>query len=730
MPYPRPHPADRPVRILFVFAWLSGGEEETELRLLAQTLDRTRYRLDALPCSRSDTGGDQKHWALRQLGVRVDRTAYDLGFEDTVAYLARKITGYEIVVACQNVPDVVLAYEQLLHCPPLIVYGRTVTEALACPPHLATCYIGASPAVTAAASTRLGDPARARTIRPMIDMSRFASIRRTEARAALGLRTTDLVIGWAASTDELAQTTEAVRAVHSGARFVRIGPATPHGGPTPSAEGTLIESTTDLPDTILALDLLVAPSCVGEMAHIIGAAGAARLPVIVPSQARPPGTPQCGLCHPATVLFVQPLGIASAIVHLVSDSALRQRLGLALHARVVATCSSDAGSAAWAALFEDVLVQPPAPPPSVFRSVVQGGFESSTHCLRDGRRLDMIAATQHDTHARNDYRQLAEMGLCTVRDGLRWHLIEQQQGRFDFSSFLPMVHAAQQSGTQVIWDLMHYGWPDGLDIWTPAFVDRFAAFARAAAQVWRESTDEIPFWCPVNEMSFFAWGGGDVGYLNPFASGRGLELKVQLVRACIAAMRAVRDVDARARLVVCEPLISIHHDPSGSRSRAEAEAYHQAQYEALDMLSGRVWPQIGGEPTFLDLIGVNYYPRNQWRHMGPPIDVDDAMYRPFSDLLFESYARYKRPLFISETGVEDHRRAAWFRYVVAEMMRARRRGVPVEGLCLYPILNHPGWDDDRDCHNGLLTQHFEGRFRGVDADLMQAVAQTVATFGG
>jgi hypothetical protein len=27
--------------------------------------------------------------------------------------------------------------------------------------------------------------------------------------------------------------------------------------------------------------------------------------------------------------------------------------------------------------------------------------------------------------------------------------------------------------------------------------------------------------------------------------------------------------------------------------------------------------------------------------------------------------------------------------------------VPIEGICLYPIVNHPGWDDDRHCHNGL-----------------------------
>jgi hypothetical protein len=28
-------------------------------------------------------------------------------------------------------------------------------------------------------------------------------------------------------------------------------------------------------------------------------------------------------------------------------------------------------------------------------------------------------------------------------------------------------------------------------------------------------------------------------------------------------------------------------------------------------------------------------------------------------------------------------------------------GTPFNGICLYPIVNHPGWADDRHCHNGL-----------------------------
>lgn len=407
---------------------------------------------------------------------------------------------------------------------------------------------------------------------------------------------------------------------------------------------------------------------------------------------------------------------------------LPQSLWTRLRARFGVRPKVDLGVAQWRAVFEDALSTLQAPLPRLFSSFVQGGFECSTQCLVTGRRLDVIAATGHDTQAESDYRQLAQMGLLTVRDGARWHLIEAAPGRYDFASFAPMVRAAQASGTQVIWDLLHYGWPDDLDIWQPDFVTRFAAFATATARAFRDLTDAPPFWCPVNEISFFAWGGGDVGYLNPFALGRGLELKVQLARASIAAIHALRAVDPRARIVQCEPLIAIHPDPVTGHPRAESDNLNAAQYQAFDLLTGAIWPQIGGDPSMLDIIGVNYYPRNQWHHLSTGIDVDHPSYRPLSDLLFENYARHRRPLFIAETGVEDARRPSWLHYVAGEVVRARARGVPVEGLCLYPIMNHPGWDDDRACQNGFLEQGFVNGQRGVDPVLAQALLRVVADF--
>jgi hypothetical protein len=330
------------------------------------------------------------------------------------------------------------------------------------------------------------------------------------------------------------------------------------------------------------------------------------------------------------------------------------------------------------------------------------GFECSCHRRHDGRRLDLIAATGHDRFAAADYARVRDLGMRTVRDGVRWHRLETSPGRWDFSSLLPRVRAARDAGVQVIWDLCHYGWPDGLDVFRPEFVDRFADFAAAVARLIAGETDEAPWYTPVNEISFWSWAGGEVAYLNPFASGRGFELKTQLARAFLAAADAVWSVDSRARLLACEPAIHILSGSRDPQRRAEAEGHRLAQFQAWDLILGRLWPQLGGDERYLEVLGLNYYPNNQWVLDGPGVRQGDPLYRPFREILREAWERYGRPLIVAETGAEGDARAEWLRYVAAEVLAARRQGVPIHGICLYPILDYPGWDDERHCCSGLL----------------------------
>lgn len=338
---------------------------------------------------------------------------------------------------------------------------------------------------------------------------------------------------------------------------------------------------------------------------------------------------------------------------------------------------------------------------SLFNGFFLGGLECSTQRLRSGKRLDVLRDTRHEEFAEQDYARLKQAGLNAIRSGLRWHRIETSPGVYDFSFELPRIRAARKANIQVIWDLMHFGWPDGLDIFSPRFITRFVNFAREFAKLLRNETDATPFICPINEISFHSWAGGEAAILNPFALFHGDELKAQLVRAAIQAMEVIWQILPDARMAHAEPTIHIIADLNRPHERDEAEGWRLAQYQTWDMLCGRLKPELGGHEKYLDILGVNFYPDNQWILRGPVIQRGNPAYRPLRHILHEIHARYSRPVFVAETGAEDDIRPGWLRYVVSEVVAALQADVPIEGVCLYPIFNHPGWENDRHCHNGL-----------------------------
>jgi hypothetical protein len=218
-----------------------------------------------------------------------------------------------------------------------------------------------------------------------------------------------------------------------------------------------------------------------------------------------------------------------------------------------------------------------------------------------------------------------------------------------------------------------------------------------------------------------SWAGGDFAIFNPTTRGRGDELKRQLVRASIAAMDAIWAVDPRARFVHTDPLIHVHPVPGRSATQARARRHTHAQYQAWDMIAGRSWPGLGGKPEYLDVLGVNYYCHNQWVVGAGPLDWQsgDSRFVPLRELLARAHRRYGRPMFIAETGIEAELRPAWFGYVCDEVFAAIEAGVPVGGICLYPVMNHPGWADDRHCPNGLIDYDRRSFRRSVHGPLAE-----------
>ncbi|PBC09457.1 beta-glucosidase [Mesorhizobium sp. WSM3859] len=351
-------------------------------------------------------------------------------------------------------------------------------------------------------------------------------------------------------------------------------------------------------------------------------------------------------------------------------------------------------------------------PPAAFESFFMAGFECSSHRRIDGHRLDLVRATSHDIHAADDYRRCAELGLRTIRDGLRWHLIESAPSVYDWSSWVFMLEAARTAGVQVIWDVFHYGSPDYLDQGSERMIESYASFAGEAVRLHRAMTGKAAMVCPINEISFFAWAV-EVGYFPPAGPKRKGWFKRHLVKMAVKGIEAMREADPECRFIWAEPLIHIApRDRSGPEMR-RAENARQGQFEAYDMLMGRIAPELGGAEDLIDVVGLNFYPHNQWYLQGPTIPMGHHEYRPLSEMLVEVARRYSKPLYIAETGAEGSAGPAWLHYVCDEVRDAIGQGAPIEGICLYPITAYPGWDNSRHAEVGLFSVIHAGGSRRI-----------------
>lgn len=349
----------------------------------------------------------------------------------------------------------------------------------------------------------------------------------------------------------------------------------------------------------------------------------------------------------------------------------------------------------------------------MFRSFAWGGFESASHKRWDEKRIDTLAGSSHVRWATLDFAILRSVGVRTIREAFRWHLIGE--GRRDWSSTHAQMDAARVNGQEIAWDICHWGLPEGMDIMASDWPNRLADFAvDAVAMLRREGCDTAAF-VPVNEMSFWAWAGGETGGFHPFLHGQGTAFKRQLVAGHLAVVRALRQIGSTTPIMVCEPLIWVLPNSEAAADRQAATDYIDASFEAITWI-------LQEDPAALDVLGLNFYPHNQWELHGPKVPWGDPRWRPLASLLQDVAKRFHLPIVISETGAEEPLGNSWLRDVASEVATALRQGVPIEGVCIYPVADYPGWDDERHCPCGPLGLNTGRRFvRPGQADAMRGI---------
>jgi len=335
-----------------------------------------------------------------------------------------------------------------------------------------------------------------------------------------------------------------------------------------------------------------------------------------------------------------------------------------------------------------------------FQSFWMGGFECTDQLNSLGNRVDLINTTQHLVRLKDDYHQLLKFGISTVREGIRWSQVEKQPYKYDFSIVKMMLDEGKASGIQQVWDICHFGFPDDLSPLHPHFTQRFVSLCRAFVNFYlHECPNQTLIVTPINEVSFISWLGGEAAETTPYCTGSGWPIKYALMRAYIQGVKAMKAIDPQILIMTTEPLVNIVPPLFATDEEIERAAQvHQDQFQAVDMLTGNICPELGGSPDLVDILGFNFYYNNQWvvgfGEFLPWLNEDpDPRWRPLSSLLKDAYLRYHKPILLSETSHSGEDRPLWVEFIAKECHLVQEAGIPFWGICLYPIIDRPDWND-------------------------------------
>lgn len=329
------------------------------------------------------------------------------------------------------------------------------------------------------------------------------------------------------------------------------------------------------------------------------------------------------------------------------------------------------------------------------------GFESTYAPLHD---RDVCETNGHVDRRCADLDLLAGTGVRRVRYPVRWHRVEETEGKLDWRETDEAMECLLERGLEPIADLLHHtSHPGWLDFADPRFSGAYLRYVEAFARryPWIES------YTLFNEPFSTLLLSGQVGAWPPYYDDLPgmIQLWNNVLPAWSEASRICRELLPNARHFhtdTCE-----RHD-----GNTEAAALlNDRRFAVLDLLLGidldpdrpffREMIAAGGadllnmEPGHVDVVGLDYYAHNQWSH--PKLDVDFApTNRPcaLSELIVEYWTRYQRPCLLGETNIRGTAsdRATWFKYTLEQCEIAADAGVAMDGHCWYPFVDSCDWD--------------------------------------
>ncbi|HEX8748175.1 MAG TPA: family 1 glycosylhydrolase [Pyrinomonadaceae bacterium] len=368
------------------------------------------------------------------------------------------------------------------------------------------------------------------------------------------------------------------------------------------------------------------------------------------------------------------------------------------------------------------------------------GVECSITRIGD-RFYDQLERQGH--YARpSDLEEFARLGIRALRYPVLWE--KTAPGSIedaDWSWAEERLALLRQLGLRPIVGLVHHGsGPLHTSLVDDEFPEKLAAYARAVA----EKFPWVEDYTPVNEPLTTARFSGLYGHWYPHGTDDRTFARALLneCRGVLLAMRAIRSVNPRARLVQTEDLGKTY---STGKLAYQAEFENERRWLSFDLLSGRVtrahplrgyllssgvrerelewFLENAAQP---DILGINHYLTSErflderverypqtmhggnGRHAYADVEAVRVLAEGVSGprtLMKEAWERYGVPIVVTEAhlGCTREEQLRWFKEVWEGALSLRQEGVDVRAVTAWALLGSFDW-------NSLMTRpsgHYE-----------------------
>ncbi len=363
-----------------------------------------------------------------------------------------------------------------------------------------------------------------------------------------------------------------------------------------------------------------------------------------------------------------------------------------------------------------------------------GGIECSVNRIGD-RLFDQLERGGHASRL-HDLDLCAGLGLRTLRYPVIWERTAPQGlAHADWTWTDQRLQRLQELGIDVVAGLVHHGnGPMDTHLLAPDFGEKLADYARAVAVRY----PHLQSFTPINEPLTTARFCGLYGHWHPHGQDPVTFARCLLsqCRATVLAMRAIREVSPRARLVQNEDIGKTYAVPALTY---QADFENERRWLTFDLLCGRVQPGhpmhkyfrglgIGNaeldwfldNPCPPDLLGIDYYVTSErflddnlasyppWTHgrNGRESYVDTEAVRVCGDLtpdlvaiLGEAWGRYHIPLAVTEAHLNctPDEQVRWLWDIWQAAQAAQRAGADVRAVTAWSLFGAYDW-------NSLLTR--------------------------